>query len=76
MSTSEGMASKKAKIVDNESVDGDSSYGVDFYVRVAHVRVDFLILYLALLLYDVGCTVFFFFFFFFFYLIFTFQLNS
>ena len=29
MSTSEGRASKKAKIVDNESLDGDSSDGVE-----------------------------------------------
>ena len=29
MSTSEGRASKKAKIVDDESLDGDSSDGVE-----------------------------------------------
>ena len=29
MSTSEGRASKKAEIVDNESLDGDSSYGIE-----------------------------------------------
>ena len=34
MSTSEGRASKKAKIVDNEFLDGDSSDGVDRIICV------------------------------------------